>query len=84
MPDSRRGRVVPGRTVTSSLPRPRLCNKGNEIPTKGSYSRRRFMGLAGTCTTAATHYFAYNKQYWDDSSSGQLPVFEKGVRFEYI
>ena len=32
----------------------------------------------------ATSYFAYSKQYWNDFSSGRLPVFVKGVRFEYI
>jgi galactonate dehydratase len=30
------------------------------------------------------HYFAYSKQYWSDFSSGRLPIFMKGVRFEYI
>ncbi len=30
------------------------------------------------------HYFAYSKQYWGDFSSGRLPIFMKGVRFEYI
>jgi galactonate dehydratase len=34
--------------------------------------------------TGGTHYFAYSKQYWSDFSSGRLPIFAKGVRFEYI
>jgi hypothetical protein len=32
----------------------------------------------------AAHYFAYSRQYWSDFSSGRLPVFSKGVRFEYV
>ncbi len=34
--------------------------------------------------TGAVHYFAYSKQYWSEFSSGRLPIFERGVRFEYI
>ncbi len=34
--------------------------------------------------TGATNYFAYRQQYWDDFRSGRLPVFVKGVRFEYV
>ncbi len=34
--------------------------------------------------TGATHYFAYSRQYWSDFSSGRLPIFTKGVRFEYV
>ncbi len=32
----------------------------------------------------STHYFAYSRQYWNDFSRGRLPVFTKGVRFEYV
>ena len=32
----------------------------------------------------ASHYFAYSRQYWNEFSSGRLPVFTRGVRFEYI
>lgn len=34
--------------------------------------------------TGATNYYAYSRQYWDDFRSGRLPIFSKGVRFEYV
>jgi L-alanine-DL-glutamate epimerase-like enolase superfamily enzyme len=34
--------------------------------------------------TGATNYYAYRAQYWNDFASGRLPVFAKGVRFEYV
>jgi galactonate dehydratase len=34
--------------------------------------------------TGATNYYAYRTQYWNDFASGRLPVFAKGVRFEYV
>jgi len=34
--------------------------------------------------TGATNYYAYSKQYWDDFRSGRLPIFARGVRFEYV
>ena len=34
--------------------------------------------------TGGCHYFAYRRQFWDDFSSGRLPIFTKGVRFQYI
>lgn len=34
--------------------------------------------------SGATNYYAYSSQYWKDFSSGRLPIFAKGVCFEYI
>jgi L-alanine-DL-glutamate epimerase-like enolase superfamily enzyme len=34
--------------------------------------------------TGGVNYYAYRTQYWDDFSSGRLPIFIKGVRFETI
>jgi galactonate dehydratase len=32
----------------------------------------------------AVSYYAYSPQYWDDFRSGRLPIFVKGVRFDYV
>jgi len=34
--------------------------------------------------TGAVSYYASSAQYWEDFRSGRLPIFVKGVRFEYI
>jgi hypothetical protein len=34
--------------------------------------------------TGGASYYAIREQYWDDFRSGRLPVFAKGVRFEYV
>lgn len=34
--------------------------------------------------TGATNYYAYRDQYWSDFRSGRLPIFVKGVRFDYV
>jgi len=34
--------------------------------------------------TGGTTYYAYRSHYWDDFRSGRLPIFAKGVRFEYV
>jgi len=34
--------------------------------------------------TGASNYFAYSSQYWSDFRYGRLPLFVKGVRFEYV
>jgi L-alanine-DL-glutamate epimerase-like enolase superfamily enzyme len=34
--------------------------------------------------TGSTCYFAHKSQYWSDFASGRLPLFTKGVQYEYI
>jgi hypothetical protein len=34
--------------------------------------------------TGGSNYFAYSSQYWSDFRNGRLPLFVKGVRFEYV
>jgi len=34
--------------------------------------------------TGSVNYYARSSQYWDDFRNGRLPIFAKGVRFEYI